>query len=133
MANPFEEIEKKTHQYSYRATSPVKLKSQTIYTWGSSSVVNCKACFVTVPSSIISVYQPVTPVVSYLPTGLAECSVGPGISCGARKLARTLRVIKKKKKMSNHFYLTELRVIKGTYMIINFKIYRINRDAWKLV
>jgi len=46
------------------------------------------------------VYQPVTPAVPYLPTGLAGCSVGPGISCGARKLARTPRVIKKKKKKS---------------------------------
>jgi hypothetical protein len=34
--------------------------------------------------------------VSYLPTGLAGCSVGPGISCGARKLTRTPRVTKKK-------------------------------------
>jgi len=33
----------------------------------------------------------------YLPTGLAKCSVDPGISRGARKLARTPRVIKKKK------------------------------------
>jgi hypothetical protein len=40
----------------------------------------------------------VTPAVSYLPTGLAGCSVGPGISCGARKLTRTPRVTKKKKK-----------------------------------
>jgi len=32
---------------------------------------------------------------SYLLTGLAGCSVGPGISRGARKLARTSRVIKK--------------------------------------
>jgi hypothetical protein len=39
----------------------------------------------------------VTPAVSYLPTGLAGCSVGPGISCGARKLTRTPRVTKKKK------------------------------------
>jgi len=31
-----------------------------------------------------------------MPTGLARCSVGPGISRGARKLARTPRVIKKK-------------------------------------
>jgi len=37
--------------------------------------------------------------VSYLPAGLAGCSVGPGISCGARKLARTPRVTKKKKNM----------------------------------
>jgi hypothetical protein len=28
---------------------------------------------------------------------LVECSVGPGISCGARKLARTPQVTKKKK------------------------------------
>jgi len=39
----------------------------------------------------------ITPAVSYLPTGLAGCSVGPGISCGARKLARTPRVTKKKR------------------------------------
>jgi hypothetical protein len=39
----------------------------------------------------------VIPAVSYLPTGLAGCSVGPGISCGACKLARTPRVTKKKK------------------------------------
>jgi len=38
----------------------------------------------------------VTPAVSYLSTGLAGCSVGPWISCGARKLARTPRVTKKK-------------------------------------
>jgi hypothetical protein len=40
---------------------------------------------------------PVTPAVFYLPAGLAGCSVDPGISCGARKLARTPRVTKKKK------------------------------------
>jgi len=121
MANPFEEIEKKTHQYSYRATSPVKLKSQTIYTWGSSSVVNCKACFVTVPSSIISVYQPVTPVVPYLSTGLAGCSVGPGISCGARKLARTLRVIKKKKKCQTIFISQNSGLLKGLIWLLTLK------------
>jgi hypothetical protein len=37
-------------------------------------------------------------VVSYLSTGLAGCSVNPGNSRGARKLARTSRVIKKNKK-----------------------------------
>jgi len=37
------------------------------------------------------------PRMPYLPTGLAGCSVGPGISRGARKLARTPRVIKKYK------------------------------------
>jgi hypothetical protein len=35
--------------------------------------------------------------VSYLSTGLAGYLVGPGISCGARKLARTPQVKKKKK------------------------------------
>jgi len=44
-----------------------------------------------------SACTPVIPAVSYLPTGLAGCSVGPGISCGARKLARTPRVTKKKR------------------------------------
>ena len=38
----------------------------------------------------------VTPAVSYLPTRLAGCSVGPEISCGACKLARTPRITKKK-------------------------------------
>ena len=61
-------------------------------------MVNCKACFATVPSSILYVHLPVTPAVPYLPTGLAGCSVGPGLSCGARKLARTPRVIKKEKR-----------------------------------
>jgi hypothetical protein len=44
------------------------------------------------------VCTPVTLAVSYLPIGLAECSVDPRISCDARKLARTTRVTKKKKK-----------------------------------
>jgi len=37
--------------------------------------------------------------VPYLFTGLAGCSVSPGINRGARKLARTPQVIKKKKKV----------------------------------
>jgi len=37
----------------------------------------------------------VTPVVPYLFTGLAGCSVDPGISRGARKLVQIPRVIKK--------------------------------------
>jgi hypothetical protein len=41
---------------------------------------------------------PVTLAVSYLPIELAECLVDPRISCGARKLARTTRVTKKKKR-----------------------------------
>ena len=60
-------------------------------------MVNCKACFATVPSSILSVHLHVTPAVPYLPTGLAGCSVGPEISCDAHKLVRTSRVIKKKR------------------------------------
>jgi len=40
----------------------------------------------------------VTPAVSYLSTGFAGYLVGSGISCGARKLAQTPRVIKKKNK-----------------------------------
>jgi len=43
----------------------------------------------------------ITLVMSYLSAGLAGCSVGPGISCGARKLVRTPRVTKKKKKIKN--------------------------------
>jgi len=45
---------------------------------------------------------PVTSVVLYLPTGLAGCSVGPGTSRDARKLARTPRVIKKNKIVDGH-------------------------------
>jgi hypothetical protein len=36
-------------------------------------------------------------VVSYLSIKLARCSVDPGINRGTRKLARTTRIIKKKK------------------------------------
>ena len=43
-----------------------------------------------------SLCMPVTPAVPYMLTGLARCSVDSGISCGARKLARTPWVIKKK-------------------------------------
>jgi len=48
----------------------------------------------------VSAYTSVTPAVSYLLTGLAGYLVGPEISRGARKLARTPRVIKKTKKNS---------------------------------
>jgi hypothetical protein len=44
----------------------------------------------------------VIPVVSYMLTGLARCSVGPGISCGTHKLTRTSRIIKKKKSRYMH-------------------------------
>jgi hypothetical protein len=43
-----------------------------------------------------SACTPVTSTVSYLPTGLAGCSVNPGISCGARKLTRPSQIKKKK-------------------------------------
>jgi hypothetical protein len=46
----------------------------------------------------------VIPAVFYLPTGLAGCSVDPGISCGARKLTRTPRVKKKKTKKKERLY-----------------------------
>jgi len=54
----------------------------------------------------------VTPAVSYLPTGLAGCSVDSGISCDARKLAQTLRVTKKK---------TAIKTISTTLKTINIK------------
>jgi hypothetical protein len=44
-----------------------------------------------------SACTPVIPAVSYLPTGLAGCSMGSGINRSARKLTRTSRVIKKQK------------------------------------
>jgi hypothetical protein len=49
----------------------------------------------------VSACTPVTPAVSYQPTGLAGCLVGSGISCGVRKLARTPRVKKKKKRQNS--------------------------------
>jgi hypothetical protein len=48
------------------------------------------------PGSIFFVHA-CPPVVSYLSTELAECSMDPEISSGARKLTRIPRVIKKKK------------------------------------
>ena len=50
---------------------------------------------------------PVIHVVSYMLTGLAGCSVNPGISCGACKLARTPQVTKNKNReigMENLIY-----------------------------
>jgi hypothetical protein len=44
-------------------------------------------------------------VVPYMSTGLAGSSVDPGISCGAYKLARISRVIKKKKIILFAFFL----------------------------
>jgi hypothetical protein len=70
----------------------------------------------------------VTPAVSYMLTGLAGCSVSPGISCCARKLVRTPQV--KKKLINISVYLHEMkkqdRAIswnlpgKGTKLFINF-------------
>ena len=73
-----------------------KLKILTLYTWGYSSLVNCKT-FCEGPGFDSQEYQLVTPVVPYLSTEFAGCSINSGISCGARKLTQTSRVIKKKK------------------------------------
>jgi hypothetical protein len=62
-----------------------------------------------------SACTPVIPAVFYLPTGLAGCSVGPGISCGARKLTRTPRVTKKKKKKSSCTANFILQTISSNY------------------
>jgi hypothetical protein len=59
----------------------------------------------------VSVYMSVTPAVSYLSTGLAGYSVGPGISCGARKLTRTPRVTKKK----SDRYMTHNTILHRSY------------------
>ena len=78
---------------------PGPIKKRLVYILeGLAQMINCKACLCEGPGFDPQEYQPVTPVVLYLPTGLAGCSVDPGISCGGRKLARTPRVIKKKKK-----------------------------------
>jgi hypothetical protein len=77
--------------------------------------------------------------VFYLFTWLTGCSVNPGISCGARKLARTPRVTKKKLRNCKQparylmnlflndykFELLHIYTLK-TYIIINFKVYKIN-------
>jgi hypothetical protein len=71
------------------------------------SLVSTKACGPTILTGFpvaaswvqVSAYTSVTPAVLYLPTGLAEYLVGPGISRGARKLVRTPRVIKNKKRI----------------------------------
>ena len=55
----------------------------------------------------------VIPAVFYLSAGLAGCSVGSGISCGGRKLARTSRVKKKKSP-----YIGCLLVINQVLLII---------------
>jgi len=63
----------------------------------------------------------VTPAVSYLPTGLAGYSVGPGISCGARKLVRTPRVTKKNYKIFNSLNHKKKKFqINKYYYFINF-------------
>jgi hypothetical protein len=71
------------------------------------SLVSTKACGPTILTGFpvaaswvqVSAYTSVIPAVLYLPTGLAEYLVGPGISRGARKLVRTPRVIKNKKRI----------------------------------
>ena len=54
-------------------------------------------CFLSqYPGSTLSICTYVIPVMTYMPTGLAGCSVGSRISHGACKLARTPHVIYKK-------------------------------------
>jgi hypothetical protein len=70
----------------------------------------------------------VIPAVSYLFTGLAGCLVDPGISCGARKLARTHRVTKKKSydKILKSFFFFQGRNVKqndGSFAGINLVFY----------
>jgi hypothetical protein len=55
--------------------------------------------FISVSWVQVSVCTPVIPMMFYLLIGFTEYSVDPGISRGAYKLARTLRVIKIKKKI----------------------------------
>jgi len=54
-----------------------------------------RLCLAYVPWVRAFACTPVIPAVPYMPTELAGCSVGPGISRGARKLIRTSWVIKK--------------------------------------
>jgi hypothetical protein len=62
----------------------------------------------------------VTPVVPYLFTGLAGCSVDPGISRGARKLVQIPRVIKK-----NTFRIVDASVF--FFFFANKKQYYFNK------
>jgi hypothetical protein len=59
-----------------------------------------EVCFILVSSSTFYVHA-CHPVIPYLFTGLAGCSVDSGNSRGTRKLVRTPRVIKKKKSHIN--------------------------------
>jgi hypothetical protein len=54
-----------------------------------------------------SLCMSVIPVVLYMLTGLAGCSVGSGISCGACKLARTPRIIYIKKEAGTCTYVKQ--------------------------
>lgn len=51
----------------------------------------------------------------YLSIELAECSVGPGISCGACKLTRTPQITKKKKKG----YLHRTNIYEKVMMLVH--------------
>ena len=66
----------------------------------------------------VSACMSVTPVMSYLSTGLAGCSVDPEISRGACKLARKPRVIKKKKKEKKVYPCVFLLAATSTYNIV---------------
>jgi len=102
------------------------------------------------PSRVrLSLCTPVTPAVPYLLLGLQDVQWAAGNSRGARKLARTPHVNQKKKK---HVYviiqlrlkfrikkfifpvildlssvITNMMIMK-VYIIVNFKIYKINQS-----
>jgi len=63
-------------------------------------------------------------VVSYLSTGLAGYSVDPGISCGAHKLAQTLRV--KKKNIINNVWLIYIYIEREEKK----KTFKISKTIW---
>ena len=67
-------------------------------------------------SLTVHVYYPVVP---YMLTRLAGCSVAPEISCGARKLTRTPQV-KKKKSILLKFRKSIFAIFIGTYISLMF-------------
>jgi len=97
----------KTNQDGPHMTSPLIKMSLTDYlklniwsTWGSSCCGQSCDLFRPRPGFEPSMCTPVTPAVPYLLLGLQGVQWAVGNSCGARKLARTPHVNKKKKKKS---------------------------------
>jgi len=70
-----------------------------------------ETCFFLYTWVRFSLCMSVTPAVLYMSTRLAGCLVGPGISCGAHKLAWTSQVI----------YIKKARkILKGIVQLIKF-------------